>query len=415
MKEQRIAFVVRAVSGVDNFSQLCREFEISRPTGYKWVGRYGQTKSFAKLEEISRRPRQSPGRVKEELEKRVIQLRQETGWGAKKLQKVLERDEGIRIGRSTVNRILRRNGLLREEDRHRPANHRFEYAAPNELWQMDFKGQFAMGRGYCYPLSVLDDHSRYLVGLAALSSPSLEGVEGNLIAIFEQYGLPEAMLMDHGTPWWSANNGHGLTRLSVMLIRQGIQLKYSGVGHPQTQGKVEKWHDTLRRAVRHHGQLPDNLQGWSNLFEPIRHRYNHVRPHEGIDMQCPADRYSASRRPYQPQPREWEYPIGATVKRVDRDGRLYLSGCHYFVSEALVGQPVRVETIGDTFLISYRHMYVREIVAGQSRSVVRPISQSPTSLSRDFSTASACATPKTRRKSALGSAPAEAAEKSPGN
>ena len=203
---------------------------------------------------------------------------------------VLQRDEGIQIGRMTVNRILMRNGLLREEDRHRPATRRFEMSRPNALWQMDFKGQFPMGRGFCYPLSVLDDHSRYLVGLDAMASPSLEGVEGSLIGIFERYGLPESMLMDHGTPWWSANNGHGLTRLSVMLIEQGIQLRYSGVGHPQTQGKVEKWHDTLRRAVRHEGQIPEDLSGWEELLAPIRHNYNQVRPHEGIDMQVPADR-----------------------------------------------------------------------------------------------------------------------------
>jgi transposase InsO family protein len=372
VKEQRIAFVARALSGQENFSELCGEFQVSRPTGYKWLRRYQEVGSFAELEEQSRRPRQSPGRIEEEIEKRVIQLRQATGWGAKKLQKVLQRDEGIQIGRTTVNRILARNGLLREEDRHRPATRRFEMSHPNALWQMDFKGQFSMGGGFCYPLSVLDDHSRYLVGLVAMSSPSLEGVESSVIGIFERYGLPESMLMDHGTPWWSANNGHGLTRLSVMLIEQGIQLRYSGVGHPQTQGKVEKWHDTLRRAVRHEGQMPDDLRGWEELLAPIRQNYNQVRPHEGIDMQVPADRYVRSSRPYQREPRGWEYPMGSIVKRVDRDGRLYVSGRHYFICEALSGKRVRVENIGATVLVSYRQMYIREIVDEKSRPVVRP-------------------------------------------
>ena len=154
VKEQRIAFVARALSGQEDFSELCREFQVSRPTGYKWLRRYQEVGSFAELEEQSRRPQKSPGRIEEGIEKRVIQLRQATGWGAKKLQKVLQRDEGIQIGRTTVNRILARNGLLREEDRHRPATRRFEMSHPNALWQMDFKGQFPMGGGFCYPLSV---------------------------------------------------------------------------------------------------------------------------------------------------------------------------------------------------------------------------------------------------------------------
>lgn len=374
VKGQRIAFVVRALSKKESFSKLCREFQISRPTGYKWLQRYRVTPELAKLDEQSRRPIHSPRRTSAGIEGQVIQLRQETGWGGKKLQTVLARDYQIQLGRMTVNRILARNGLLREEDRHHPASRRFEMSAPNQLWQMDHKGPLPMGQGQCHPLSVLDDHSRYLIGLQPMASPQLEPTQRSLIVMFETYGLPEAMLMDHGTVWWNPTNGHGLTRLSVMLIRQGIVLRYSGIGHPQTQGKVEKWHDTLRRAVRHHGVPPKDLPGWGELLAKIRHSYNHVRPHEAINMEVPAQRYRPSTRSYQPQPAEWEYPHRSIVKRVDCDGRIKFFGDDHFVSEALIGERVRVERIGSTALISYRHMYIREVHAdGSARQLICPI------------------------------------------
>jgi transposase InsO family protein/transposase-like protein len=383
MKGQRIAFVMRAVSGKKNFSALCREFQISRPTGYKWLGRYEESGQAGNLDELSRRPMHSPNRTKETIERQVIQVRQETGWGAKKVQKVMERDYGIEIGRMTVNRIFSRNGLLREEDRHRPATKRFEMGAPNQMWQMDHKGPLAMGTRHCHPLSVLDDHSRYLIGLEAMEGPQIEPTQRALIGMFESHGLPEAMLMDHGSAWWNPTNGHGLTRLSVMLIRQGIELRYSGVRHPQTQGKVEKWHDTLRRAVGHHGTMPDNLKGWAQLLEQIRQTYNHTRPHEALQMDVPAQRYRISTRSYQPEPVEWQYPSRSIVKRVDCDGKISIFGCGYFVSQALIHERVRVERFGTVALISYRHMYIREIHAnGFAQSLICPIWRKPDEGSR---------------------------------
>ena len=379
MKGQRIRFVIRAQNEKENFSALCREFEISRPTGYKWVARYKASGELAELDEQSRRPLHSPKRTVADMEKRVIQLRQETGWGAKKLQRVLQREDDIRIGRSTVNRILARNGLLREEDRHRPATRRFEMAEPNQLWQMDHKGPLEMGTGQCHPLSVLDDHSRYLVGLEPMASPQFEPTQRALIRMFESYGVPEAMLMDHGCIWWSPTNGHGLTRLAVMLIRQGIELRYSGVRHPQTQGKVEKWHDTLRRAVRHRGKTPADLVGWAELLTEIRYSYNHRRPHEALQMDVPANRYRRSGRNYQPEPVEWQYPSGSTVRRVGNDGHIRALGGEHFISMALVHEKVAVERIGTTALISYRHMYIREIHSNrQARQLVCPIWRKPT-------------------------------------
>jgi transposase InsO family protein len=368
--DQRIRFVIRAVSGKENMSQLCREFEISRPTGYLWLKRYQEAdKSLTAVVERSRRPKNSPRQTRPELEARVMALREELGWGAKAIRHVLERDEGIRLGRMTVHRIIDRNGAIREEDRHKPALKRFQREEPNQLWQMDFKGQWPMAKGQCFPLSVLDDHSRYLIGLQALAGTRSEGVEAALKNFFMEYGVPEAMLMDHGAPWWNVMNGHGLTRLSVSLIKQNIRLSFSGIRHPQTQGKVEKFHDTLRRAVKHCNRWPKDLLGWQQDFIEIRQTYNHRRPHEALNMDVPASRYRAATRKYQPTPREWEYPEGSTVYRLNSQGQLWWNHRYLFVSRALAGERVRIQQLDQKLVIGFRHMWIREIDPATGRSL----------------------------------------------
>jgi transposase InsO family protein len=164
-------------------------------------------------------------------------------WGAAKLVKLLEREQLI-VPRITVHRILLRNGLVRDKDRHRAAGQHFERESPNQLWQMDFKGMPAE-RKSCLQLVILDDHSRYLVGLFATLSTRAEPVQSNLARVFAEHGLPEAMLMDHGTPWWNMQSQAGWTWLTVWLMKQGIRLYMSGYRHPQTQGKVERCNGSL--------------------------------------------------------------------------------------------------------------------------------------------------------------------------
>ena len=370
--EERVRFVARALAPDRNMSELCRQFGISRPTGYQWVGRYQEGGSFAKLSEHSRRPHRSPRQTPEAVEERVVELRRRYGWGARKLAVLLER-EGIRVQEWTVHRILRRQGYVQKEDSRRPALKRFEREAPNELWQMDFKGEYQYAGGWCYPLSIVDDHSRYAVGLYPLRSPALEPVRACVVRTFEVYGVPEALLMDHGTPWWSTTNGYGLTRLSVELIEQGIRLCFSGVGHPQTQGKVEQFHCALSRAVRHRGR-PQGWVQWKALLAAFREEYNQVRPHEALAMAVPATRYQPSRKAYTARPREWEYPPGCLVKRLNSQGCLYWRARCYFVCEALAGQRVAVEPVDQKLLVRYRHMYIREIdlLSHQTRAVVYP-------------------------------------------
>jgi len=367
--EQRMQFVVRAVSGQEPMAALCREFGVSRPTGYLWRRRYEHAGSLTALAEQSRRPHHSPRRTAAALEQRVVVLREQTGWGAKKLHVVLRDEEGLAIPVRTIHRLLARHELI-AEDVHGPAPSRFERSAPNQLWQMDTKGQYPLQDGECHPLSILDDHSRYAVGLYALSALSTAQAYPCLVETFQRYGVPEALLMDRGTLWWSAHNGWGLTRLSVRLIEQGIRLVYGRVCHPQTQGKVERFHRTLGAALRHRG-VPQRLAEWPGVLAEFRYRYNHRRPHEALGMQRPVECYQPSPRRYQERVRPWEYPAGSAVRRVNANGMLAVGGRRWFVCEALAGQRVRVEEFDGKVLVSYRHMYIREI--DLRRRISRPL------------------------------------------
>ena len=308
VREQRVQFVVAATRREKSFTALCAEFGISRPTGCLWLKRY-QQEGVAGIAERSRRPWHSPRLTAVELEERVVELRQRyPDWGARKLQLLLQR-AAVVLPRSTIHRILVRRDLVHPAERHEPAVERFERRAPNELWQMDFKGPLGWYEAVG-PLSVLDDHSRYVVVLQGLGSRRVELVREQLEGAFVSSGVPEAMLMDHGVPWWSGRSPQGLTQLSLWLMKQGIRLHWSRVQHPQTQGKVERFHGELQRALQRRGMPRQNPQGWLDEF---RWEHNHVRPHEALAMQTPASRWSPSSRAYDRNPPPWECPAAAWV------------------------------------------------------------------------------------------------------
>jgi transposase InsO family protein len=304
----------------------------------------------------------------------VLSLRQEFGWGGKKLQVLLEREE-IALGVGTINRIISRNGLVLPKNAHAPALKRFEREASNQLWQMDFKGQFPLRTGFCFPLSLLDDHSRFALGLFALPGYSIELTLPCLVQTFTEYGLPDAMLMDHGQPWYSMSNGYGLTALAIHLIKQGIDLHHGRIAHPQTQGKVERFHRTLKDEMSRQGGWPQDLASCSGAFASFLQVYNQVRPHEALEMKTPTACYQKSQRPYDPHPAEWVYPSTALVRQVDRLGMIGHEGHRFFVCEALIGERVGIEQVGHSLLVGYRHMYVRDINLETKRSspLVLPI------------------------------------------
>jgi transposase InsO family protein len=372
VSEQRMQFVIRAQSKQERLSALCREFGISRPTGYLWQQRYRQSGSLAELAERSRRPHRSPRRTEAGKEQRVVALRQQTGWGAKKLQVLLRDEEALALPVRTIHRILERHALIGPEG-HGPAPERFERSEPNELWQMDSKGKYPLADGECHALCLVDDHSRYAVGLYALSALTAEQAHPCLVQTFRRNGVPQAMLMDRGSLWWSTSNGWGLTWLSVRLIEQGIRLLYGRVAHPQTQGKVERFHRTLGQALRHRG-VPRQFREWPAALADFQNSYNYRRPHEALGMQRPAERYRPSLRSYQEQVAPWEYPAGSDVRRVNANGAVAEAGRKWFVCEALAGHNVRVERFDGKLLVSYRDMYIREIDPHRqtTRSLVIP-------------------------------------------
>ena len=358
VSEQRLKFAIRADSGTEEMKALCEEFEISRPTGYKWLQRYRECERLQELATQSRRPHRSPKQTGAEREARVIALRQQyPDWGARKLVELLKREQ-VEIPRITVHRILLRKGLVRDRDRHRSALQRFEREAPNQLWQMDFKGMPASRPG-CLPLVVLDDHSRYLLGLFETAGTKAEPVQQHLTTIFRRDGLPEALLMDHGTPWWNMQSSSGWTWLTVWLMKQGIRLYLSGYRHPQTQGKIERCNGSLEAAMLKRPK-PEG-QSWQAWLDQYRHEHNHVRPHEALQMGLPASRWQPSPRAFQPEFKPWEYPDPPNVRTVRENGGLYLRGQRYFISRAFIGEQVQLEFLENRVIVWFCRTLIREL------------------------------------------------------
>jgi transposase InsO family protein len=368
VRDQRLQFVLAVRGHRASIAALCRAFGISRQTGYKWLRREAAAGSVAALGDRSRRPQHSPGRTDARTTARVVTERERFGWGGAKLAHVLAA-EGIHLAPRTIDRIIQREGLTRADAAPTAAVQRFERAAPNELWQMDAKGAYPLTQGgRCHALSILDDHSRFAVGLDALPTLSTACVQPAVIACFRRYGVPRAMLMDHGAPWWGSASADGLTSLSVFLLRQGIRLLYGAVRHPQTQGKVERFHRTLGERLRWAG-VPGTLDAFAAAFRWFREEYNELRPHQALAMQPPASRFTPSPQPYRPLPPAWDYPSGLEVRRVQHNGVISYGGQVYFVSEALRGEDVACLPMADRILVRYRHMYVRELHVRTRRSV----------------------------------------------
>jgi len=356
VRDQRVEFVVRAHQGQEKLSRLCAEFGISRPTGYVWLKRYRE-QGVIGIEEHSRRPQHSPRQTAPSVEERVAQLRRlRPDWGARKLQQLL-RGEGIVLPVITVHRVLLRHGLVRPDDRRSLAWQRFEREAPNQLWQMDFKSpkgcQQPVG-----PLSVMDDHSRFVIVLEKTGSTRTEAVQERIEHAFRSAGLPEAMLMDHGTPWWNAQAPSGWTKLQVWLMKQGIACLFSGIRHPQTQGKVERFHLALEMARRRRLQNVEMDQAWLDQF---RYEYNYLRPHEALGMQTPATRWVPSSRRYDPDPPPWRYPEDAEVKQLGSQGQLKLHGQRWEISKALARERVRLIRLHGRILVYYCNSLLKEI------------------------------------------------------
>ena len=339
---QREEFVALAIKEGSNMSALCRRHGISRKTGYKWIERYKREGKNG-LGDLSRKPSYSPLRTCRETEETVLGLRDEhPAWGGRKLNKRL-----IALGRqspapSTITSILSRNGRLNKEERskHGPSR-RFEHDEPNALWQMDFKGDFAVtGGGRCHALTIVDDHSRYSVCIKACANERLETVRDALTNTFRVYGIPERMLMDNGSCWGN-DAVHRFTPLSAWLIRLGVGISHGRPYHPQTQGKNERFNRTLKAEVIGTRSFRDLAQ-CQEKFDDWRMVYNIERPHEALGMAPPISRYRPSPRAFPESLPPIEYGPDDIVRKVHGTSHMHFKGKRFFLGHAFIGFPVAI-------------------------------------------------------------------------
>jgi transposase InsO family protein len=353
---ERKAFVGEALKAETSFSALCREFGISRKTGYKWLRRY-QEAGLKGLEDQSRRPQHSPTQTPPEVEQVIVEARQaHPAWGSRKLKRWLE-NRGYRSipAPSTVTDILARYGLLSAEESHKHmAWQRFEMDQPNDLWQMDFKGYFPLGSGQrCHPLTVLDDHSRFLVGLKACPDESVSTVQQHVTTLFREFGLPARMLMDNARLWGGPPE-YPYTRFTVWLLRLGIPVSHGRPRHPQTQGKDERLHRTLNDELLHASRF-DTFDDCQQRFDHWRSVYNHERPHHALALDPPVAHYQSSSRPFPDTLPPLTFPLGAIIRTVSSTGEVGFRNKRLRVGIAFHTFPVGL--LYDDFNDSLLHVY----------------------------------------------------------
>ena len=267
---------------------------------------------------------------------------------------------------STITAVLRRNGLLAPERRMKRDWQRFEEAAPNGLWQMDFKGHIPLSKGRCHPLTVLDDHSRFCIRLAACANEQGSTVRNQLLAAFQLYGLPERMLMDNGAPWGSSGQSQH-TRFTAWLIRLGVTVSHGRPNHPQTQGKEERFHRTLKLEVLGRRPVWHDHAEMQTAFDTWRSEYNHERPHEALGLAAPASRYNPSPRQLPSTLPPVEYDADLEARRVKGNGSIKFKGRYFFVGKAFAGDPVGIKQVGESaWDLYYCHQRLGRINASQN-------------------------------------------------
>jgi transposase InsO family protein len=343
----KIDFIRFAQEETQSFNQLCQRFKISCKTGYKWLKRFKE-KGEAGLTESSRRPISSPLRTDKELENKIIQIRQKKpSWGGRKIRAWLLNHGGKNIpASSTITDILHRYGYIKEEEsKKHTAFKRFEHEAPNDLWQVDFKGHFAMQRGRCHPLTLLDDHSRFSIGLRACLDESGKTIKPEFIRVFEEYGMPWRINFDNGSPWAAGTQGR-YTSFSIWLMRLGIRVSFSKPRHPQTNGKDERFHRTLKTELLQYHTFK-HFKEAQKYFDEWRMEYNFERPHESLDMKPPISRYRMSERNYPGKLPEIEYRQNDEIRKVNIAGNISYKNEKIFIGEGFNGLPVGIRESED--------------------------------------------------------------------
>lgn len=370
VEELRKEFVEAAAS-CTNFSSLCREFGISRATGYKWLSRYENNEA---LSDRSRRPNTTANKTSETIETQIIETRTtHPGWGAKKIQTALK-NKGVEMPCvKTVNNILKRYGCIsKEESLKHKAFTRFEKERCNEMWQTDFKGEFKMQDGnYCFPLDIFDDHSRFVIRIKPSESTS------NLVLptfreAFYEYGMPDSVLSDNGAQF--AGFRQGYTQFEKWLMNHDVLPIHGRIKHPQTQGKIERFHRAMNQELLRH-YTPKNIADAERVFNDWRNCYNNERPHEALGMKCPSDIYVPSERTYHDQVDKYEYSGGYHVIKVNNWGYVRFDRWQIYLSETMIDEYIefRPNPNGDTFVACYRNFAIGEFNVHTGKLIHRKI------------------------------------------
>lgn len=337
-------------SGQWTMTELCLRYGISRTTGYLWADRFGQSGASG-LHDRSRAPRSCPHQTAADIVALILEEHPRFGWGARKILKRLRTRDPKRTwpARSTIFDILARHDRVQPRRRRRQWKHPgaapFNTTAPNQIWTIDFKGQFRTRNGvYCYPLTILDHFSRYLLCCQGLLDVGRAGVQPQLRQLFRTCGLPDAIRSDNGAPFASTGI-HGLNRLNVWWLQLGITHQRITPGSPQENGAHERLHKTLKaRATR---PAAANLNSQQRVFNTFRQTYNELRPHEALDDETPASRWAPSARAYPERIALPEYPGHFEVRRVSSAGTFRLHSGQYFLSQALNEEYIGLEEVQD--------------------------------------------------------------------
>jgi transposase InsO family protein len=334
------SFIASYLDSTVSFTKLCTSFGISTKTGYKYLARYKKY-GYDGLKELARTPHTIPCKTSSRVENIILEIRHlHPSWGGGKIKTYLQNKGYENLPtEKTIDRILKRNGLItfEESEKHKPFI-RFEHPNPNDLWQMDFKGHFATTQNRCHPLTLLDDHSRFSLLIQACENERGDTVKEALINVFKEYGLPARMTMDNGSPWgYSGKQEH--TTLTAWLIRLGIIVMHSRPMHPQTQGKLERFHRTFKLELLSRFEF-DDLENAQKGFDGWRKIYNEERPHEAIGNKRPIDRYRNSERPYGEILLPIEYNNDMLTRKVQQGGLISFKGKEYRVGHAFYGYPV---------------------------------------------------------------------------
>lgn len=373
VEQQRKEFVEAAMH-CSNFSALCREYGIDRHTGYKWRERYAAQES---LSDRSRRPHSTPSKTPEKIEQLILAVRADNpGWGARTIRDVLitEGYENIPCAK-TVNNILNRYGCITpEESQKRKPFIRFEKDLCNQMWQTDFKGEFRMeDNNYCYPLDIIDDHSRYAI--RAVPNLSTANV---VIPVFKdafrEVGLPNSILSDNGAQFAGFRKGY--TQFERWLMDLDILPIHGRIKHPQTQGKIERFHRTMKQELLNHSSI-SNIEDAQIKLSAWLDKYNNIRPHEALGMRRPGDIYEPSQREYLEKIPKCEYSGQYHVIKVNSWGYVRFDKKQIYLSETMINQYLefRPSPDGETFIVCYRNFKIAEFDTQDGHLIHRTISR----------------------------------------